>query len=125
MKNNHLSRKVAEFILTRHNEALAGLGEDEIARTFGINKSRFSREFRKEYNMSVDQFILRERLYRAFFFIEKNRGGSELSGTKVSEKLGFRQYQNFASEFKNYFLIEPDRFIHLNRTGKDAFLDKI
>lgn len=112
MKDSDISTRVAEFILTRNHEELAALDERKLAEVFGINRSLLSRSFKRRQKMAVDRFILRERLYRAFFWIEKARG---ISGRELSRQLRFDRFEDFGREFKKLFLLTPDRFIALKR----------
>jgi AraC-like DNA-binding protein len=103
---------VVDFILTRDNRDLAALSEAGIVGLFHIDGSWLARTFRLRHHMTLDQFILRERLYRAFFMIERNH---HLSGSQLARQLGFNTAGTFCREFKNLFLVSPDRYIHLRR----------
>ena len=121
MRRNHICEKVVEFILTRRDRDLAVLSRNNIARFFGVESVSLAREFMSDQKMTLDQFILRERLYRAFFLIEKNH---KLSGNRLARELGFNSAGTFRREFKNLFLISPDKYIRLklrirNRTAED------
>lgn len=110
MRRNHICEKVVEFILTRRDRDLAVLSKNNIARFFGVEDASLAREFMAGQNMTLDQFILRERLYRAFFLIEKKH---RLSGSRLARELGFNSPGIFRREFKNLFLISPDKYIRL------------
>jgi AraC-like DNA-binding protein len=116
MAHNRLCEKVIEFVLSRENGDLAAMSEAEIVGLFGIDGSRLAGTFKHRHNMTLDQFILRERLYRAFFMIEQNH---RLSGSQLAQQLGFNTAETFCREFKNLFLVSPDRYIHLRRQGGD------
>jgi AraC-like DNA-binding protein len=117
MGRESLCRQVVEFILSRDRRELAALDEKKIAGIFGVRRSHLSREFEATQKMALDKFILKERLHRAFFMIEEDQ---EVSGRELSEKLGFAKFRNFSREFKNLFLIDPDRYIHLRRKSKSS-----
>jgi AraC-like DNA-binding protein len=112
MGHNRICEKVIEFILTRKNGDLAALSEAGIVSLFDVDDSCLAGKFKLRQNMTLDQFILRERLYRAFFMIEQNH---QLSGRQLAEQLGFNTAETFCREFKNLFLVSPDRYMHLRR----------
>jgi AraC-like DNA-binding protein len=117
IEHESLCSQVVQFILSRDRQELATLDEKKIAGIFGVKRSRLSREFKAAQKVDLDRFILKERLHRAFFMIEEDR---EVSGRELSVQLGFAQFKSFCREFKNLFLIDPDRYIHLRRESKSS-----
>lgn len=115
MKDDNLSKRVIEYILSRKNDELAFLSNTAIAREFGINRISLCTRFRKDQDVRLQKYIQREKIYRAFFMIEKNNW---ISDSKLSKKLGFRSPGTFNREFKSIFLICPKRYLDLKRKCK-------
>jgi AraC-like DNA-binding protein len=100
------------LILTLGHRELADLDEKKIADIMGVNPAVLSREFKTDQDMTLNEFIQRERVYRAFFMIEKNH---ETSIKALCVKLGFTAIPNFCREFKRVLFIDPYRYIKLKK----------
>ena len=112
MNDDNLCDRVVEYILIRQDKDLSTLNDVKIARRFGVKRSYLSQKFEAEHKLTLKEFILRERLYRAFFMIER---GHIMSSLELSKKLGFPQPRRFVREFKNLFLVDPHTCIDLER----------
>ncbi|MGD2089902.1 MAG: helix-turn-helix domain-containing protein [Candidatus Aminicenantes bacterium] len=110
MKTNQHSERAVKFILTRNLEELAYLTETQVANKVGVNKTYLCRIFRAVQDISIDRFILREKLHRAVFMLEKM---PEISIETLSVKLGFPGTEYFIREFENYFAVKPGRYKEL------------
>jgi AraC-like DNA-binding protein len=107
MRNNGLSEQAVEFILTRNIEELAHLTEAGISQVLGANQVVLRRLFKISQDISLERFILREKLHRAIYVLER---GPEISVKKLSEELGFRKVEDFIKEFEGYMAITPGRY---------------
>ncbi|UCH95651.1 MAG: helix-turn-helix transcriptional regulator [Candidatus Aminicenantes bacterium] len=116
MRNNKLSKQAVEFILTRDLEELAYLTGTDVSRNFGANKTYLGQIFEADQHISIDKFILREKLHRAAFILEK---GPEITVEELSAKLGFLRTEHFIEEFEKYFAIKPGNYQNLKRQSKN------
>jgi AraC-like DNA-binding protein len=114
MRYNGLSEQAVDFILTRNTEELAHLTETGISRVLGASRDVLRRLFKANQRISLDRFILREKLHRAFLVMDKE---PEISDEMLSRILGFRNSKSFSQEFENYLAIKPARYKKL-RTQK-------
>lgn len=112
---SRLCERVVEFILSRNTGDLVRLDNEQIARIFKVDPSFLCRQFETEQRISLNKFIARERMYRAFFMIEKDQ---ILSGRELAQELGFPHPRIFYEEFKSLFLISPDKYISLKRRSQ-------
>ena len=110
-----LSERVVELILTRNIESLGRLTEEKIAETLEISPTYLLKIFETDQRISLSRFILREKIRRAFFILEKDH---TISIEELSRKLGFRQTNDFSREFKKFIAIEPTKFKNLKNKGK-------
>lgn len=110
MINHHISHDVVEFILTRELDELSALTSEEISAALNLDPVEMARVFEADQQISLDRFILREKMYRAFFLIEKNHG---ITMEELAKKIGFLQTSEFAREFETFFLIDPGRYKEL------------
>lgn len=107
-----LSQEAVKWILGRRDEELAGLDDNRVAGVLGIEPSALSRAFEKDLNIGINAYILREKIYRALFAIDR---GMAVSSCELSQKLGFSKCENFVRAFKRMVLITPDRYIELKK----------
>jgi AraC-like DNA-binding protein len=112
MLNDHISHRVVEFILTRKPEELSILTGQKIAAALGLDLLNLTRAFESGQHISLDRFIVREKMYRAFFQIEKNHG---ITIEELAKKMGFLQTGEFAKEFETLFFIDPGKYKELVR----------
>jgi AraC-like DNA-binding protein len=108
--NNHISHRVVEFVLTRKLEELSTLTREEISEALSLDPVKMTRVFESDQHISLDRFIIREKMYRAFFLIERNHG---ITIEELAKKMGFLQTREFAREFETYFLIDPGKYKEL------------
>jgi AraC-like DNA-binding protein len=108
--NDHISRRVVEFVLTRELDELSTLTPEEISEALSLDPVKMTRAFESDQHISLDRFILREKMYRAFFLMGKNHG---ITIEELAKKMGFLQTREFAAEFETYFLIDPGKYKEL------------
>ena len=116
MTNHRISQRVVEFILTREPDKLSTLTREEISEALSLDPVKMTHVFEADQHISLDRFILREKMYRAFFLIEKNHG---ITIEELARKMGFLQTSEFAREFETFFLIDPGKYKEMvlqNRT---------
>lgn len=99
-----------EFILKLSIEKLRELTIEELAGTLEIGSDHLSRKFKKEQKISCSEFILREKLHRAFFSLSIER---EKSVDSLAKELGFSNCEDFSMEFEKYHAITPQRFKYI------------
>lgn len=116
MKTSKLSERAVEFILTRSLNELARLTETQVSEKLGANKAFLCQIFKSVQNISLKGFILREKLHRATFILEKVPG---ISIEELSVKLGFQRTEHFIKEFENYLAIKPGRYKELKNQSKN------
>lgn len=109
-KTGKLSQQVVEYILTRDMEELATLSGVKIAKALHRNRSYLSRKFKLDQNIGIHQFILREKMHRTVFVLEKD---NDISITELSRRLGFLSVERFVREFIKYLAIDPRKYREL------------
>ncbi len=107
MKETRISEKAVELILTCKTEELQHLTETGIASIIGVDNQSLSQDFKIDQYISISDFILREKIYRAYFLLRKNSG---ISIDELSRKLGFSTVEDFNTEFEKHFAINPQKF---------------
>ncbi|HLP57623.1 MAG TPA: helix-turn-helix domain-containing protein [Candidatus Deferrimicrobium sp.] len=105
-----LSHRVVEYILTSDIKELATLSEEKIAKIFARNPVYISRKFKLEQNISIPQFILREKIHRIVFALDEDK---DISIAELSRRFGFLSMEQFDREFINYLAIDPRKYKEL------------
>lgn len=112
---NNTSERVAAYIISLGTEELASLTEAKIADTLGMDLADLVQTFKSHQKITLDRFIVRQKMYRSLLLLDKNH---KISIQELANKLGFPRIEPFAREFKNYLLIEPQVYkdlIHGNK----------
>jgi two-component system, response regulator YesN len=107
MKENSLSDRVVEFVLSRTLEELAALTVESIANSIKINRSHLSRTFRAEKNFTIEEFVFKIKIIRAAAMLKDN---TELTIKDISTRMGFCRCDYFIRIFKRYFGTTPARY---------------
>ncbi len=101
-QNNELLVSVKNYIDENFNKEL--LVED-IAKKFSYNRAYLSREFKKEYGVSLKEYLLNKRLDYALNLLLK---GDRVSG--VCYQSGFTNPYNFSRYFKEKYGVPPSSY---------------
>lgn len=114
MNRNNIAEQAVDFILTRKIEELAHLTRAKIARALSVNANDLARQFKNRHHMTLHGFILREKLHRAAFLLEKKH---ELTIDDLAAKLGFSKPEHFNKEFNRYFAAEPTQYRNMKTSA--------
>ncbi len=112
MKKRKVTDRAVEFILTRRPKELKNLKVLDIAEMIGINRAYLSRRFKYDQRISLSNFILREKIYRAIFILKED---GEKSIEELSRELGFMNVEDFDNEFEKHLAISPGKFRDLSK----------
>lgn len=114
MGKKSISNQAVNFILTLENKDLRDLNAEEVAKRIGVKTTNLSRNFKIDQKISLTDFIIREKIYRAIFLLEKNH---DLSIEELSNELGFRDVNDFEMTFRSIIAIEPEKYRGLRKTA--------
>ena len=101
-----------EFILSRSVEELKRLTGVEIAGSIGINSKPLERMFKIEQRISLQAFILREKIHRAFSILTVE---NKKPIVEIAKEFGFRSVEEFSAEFEKQFAIAPRKYRDLKK----------
>lgn len=87
----HLSRKIAV---------------ENVARRCGMSKSHFSRTFKKEHDITFQDFLIQQRMIQAVKLLKS----SDLHVTQIALAVGYSELSNFTSTFQRTIGIRPSSF---------------
>lgn len=107
MRKEKIVESAAEFILTRDTEELANLTEEKVAKCIGVNRIHLSRRFKSDRDMTISNFIIREKIWRAYYILSKD---NTKKIDELSIELGFQKVEDFNIKFENFLAIKPKDF---------------
>lgn len=115
MRRQKISDRVTEFILTRKTEELAMLKVSKIAATFGVNPSYLSRIFKGDKDITLNEFITGEKMFRSVGLLKKDR---HITMDDLARIVGFSRADYFITLFKNYYGVHPKKFKKARRSRR-------
>ena len=104
--------RAVEYILSRKLEELGSLTEEEIAQEVGVSLPYLLRNFKKNQNISLKNFITREKIHTAIFLLEKQK---DLTIEDLAGKLGFPKINQFYDAFCGFIAVDPLTYKVLKR----------
>lgn len=107
MRKRKISDRVTEFVLTRETPDLGSLRVANIAATFDVNPSYLSRIFKGDKDITLNEFITGEKMYRSVNLLRKEK---DLTMDELAKVVGFSRADYFITLFKNYFGVHPKKF---------------
>lgn len=90
------------IIKDKYNE---DINIDYLAKAIGLNRSYFSRLFKKELKMTPTDYLISFRLKQATLLLKTN-----LSISEISMICGFNNISNFTLRFKKYIGVTPTQY---------------
>lgn len=93
----------AAFIRQNLSEKLL---REDLAKRVYLNPDYLNRLFKRYKNMSINKFIIKERMELAGYLL-KEKG---LPATRVALETGYPNYANFVSAFNKYFAVNPSEY---------------
>jgi two-component system response regulator YesN len=115
MGKQKISDRVTEFVLTRKTDELALLKVSIIADTFDVNPSYLSRTFKGDKDITLNEFITGQKMFRSALLLKKNRN---LTMEDLAQIVGFSRADYFITLFKNYFGVHPNKFKKARRYSR-------
>jgi len=98
-KDNPLSDRVVEYVLSRKVEQLASLTVESIAVFLKVNRSHLSRTFKAEKNFTIEEFVFKIKIIRAATLLKDN---PDFTIKEISRRIGFCRCDYFIRIFKRY-----------------------
>jgi len=106
-RKTSVAERAATYILSLEHEKIKTLTAADVATVVDKNLIFLSFIFRIAQKRSIANFILREKMHRAFSILDKDR---DISILKLAEILGFAEAEIFEAEFEKYYAVKPILF---------------
>ncbi len=108
-KDNTLSDRVVEYVLTREVNEMANLTVKNIASALEVNPSYLSRRFLIEKKVPLGEHIMQMKIYRSALLLILN-DSKELTVRQLAKNLGFCTTSYFIQTFRKLFGIGPGKY---------------
>ena len=103
-----IAEKTAHYIEEHLSEELS---VSSLANMVYVSSDHLTRTFKKKYQCTVSDYILKKRMIMAGELIKT----SGMTITMVSDAVGFGNYSYFTEQFKKYYGMTPREYQHQNR----------
>ncbi len=107
MKDNVIFENVLRYVMTLSEEEFAELTVARLANSQQIDRFSLSRLFKKRTDMTLEDFLFRQKMTRALFMLT-NR--DEITIKEVSQKIGFCTSDYFIRKFREFYGIAPGKY---------------
>ncbi|MCP4148289.1 MAG: helix-turn-helix transcriptional regulator, partial [bacterium] len=119
------SEFVIKFVVSQRDREFAGINVSTLAQLFEMDRTKLSRNFKREAGMALDDYIHREKMFRAAYLLRVKRS---IAVKEVAKQLGYCTTDYFIMCFKKFFGIVPGQYkdCKKDRSGKERriFLDR-
>lgn len=116
MKNNVYDR-VVERVMSVTDEEFADLSVAVLACWLKIDRYKLSRQFKRQSDMTVEEFIYKEKMARAAFLL---KAFEDITVKEVSRRIGFCTCDYFIRRFKQYYGVAPGRYKEFKAARHEA-----
>jgi len=107
MTTGDVYERVLHHVITLPDEKFSLLSVGTLAYSFGINRYKLLREFKRSTQMTLEDFLFREKMSRASFLL---RTGKNMRVKDVSEIIGFCTCGYFIKKFKEFYGLQPGKY---------------
>jgi AraC family transcriptional regulator len=107
MENINVSDLVIKHVMTITDREFADLSVGTLAYSFKINRYKLSRQFKRQTAMTLEDFLLKEKMTRSAFLLKADK---DITVKEVSQRIGFCTSDYFIRKFRKFFGIAPGRY---------------
>jgi len=93
--------------MSASDKEFANLSVTTLAYSFKINRCKSSRQFKQQTDMTVEEFLFKEKMAREVLLLKT---AEEITVKEVSERIGFCTSDYFIRKFRKFFGIAPGRY---------------
>lgn len=105
--DNNVYNRVVEHVMSVTDEEFANLSVEVLAYSLNINRFKLSRQFKRQSDMTLEEFLFKEKMARAAFLLKTFE---DITVKEVSRRIGFCTCDYFIRKFKQYFGVAPGRY---------------
>ena len=107
MENKDIFDQVLRYVMTVTDEEFAAISVGTLAHLFNVERSKLTRQFKRQTGMTLEDFIFKEKMTRAAFLLKDQK---DIKVKEVSKMIGFCTSDYFIRRFREYYGIVPGRY---------------
>ena len=119
-KIESLVERAVAYIFSLRDEEIRKLTAEGVAVAIQTGLDQLDPVFEKDQKISIPVFIEREKVYRAYFTINKLL---DVEIPELSEQLGFASTAEFEEAFETYILVKPGKYKEIVKKRKTGELE--
>ncbi|HLP58878.1 MAG TPA: helix-turn-helix domain-containing protein [Candidatus Deferrimicrobium sp.] len=120
VEEESLPDRVIRYVATREDGDFATLSVTSLAEKFEINRFKLLRVFKAEKKMTLDAFLLQEKMCRCSFILMSDM---EITVKELAKLMGYCTCNYFIQVFKKYFGIVPGDYKEF-KTKRSGIVDR-
>lgn len=101
------TEEVIQYVMSVTDEEFAELSVGTLASMFKIDRYKLMRQFKAQTDMTLEDFLLKEKMARAAFLLKTY---ADITVKEVSERVGFCTCNYFIRRFRKYYGIVPGKY---------------
>lgn len=110
MDTKDVSDRVIRYVMTMTDKEFADLSVNTLAYSFKMDRYRLLRQFKRQTDMTLEDFLFKEKMARAAFLLRTHHG---ITVREVSSRIGFCTCDYFIRKFRAFYGIAPGRYREL------------
>lgn len=122
MENTNVSDQVMQHVMAVTDKDFSAMSVSTLAYFFKINRFTLTRQFKRQTGMTLEDFLLKEKMTRAAFLL---RAYKNITVKEISEKIGFCTCNYFIRCFRQYYGIAPGRYRGLKVFPMRAHMEEL
>jgi two-component system, response regulator YesN len=99
--------QVVRYVMSITDREFADISVTTLANSLDMNRYKLSRQFKKQTDMTVEEFLFKEKMARAAFLLKT---ANDITVKEVSERIGFCTSDYFIRKFKKFFGLAPGKY---------------
>ena len=107
MGNKNVSDRIVQYVMSVTDREFTALSVAILAHSFKIDRSKLSRQFKRQTDMTLEHFLFKERMARAAFLLKSHNG---ITVKEVADRVGFCTCSYFIRRFRQYYGVGPGRY---------------
>ena len=107
MEKQKVSDRVLKHVMTVTDREFADLSVSVLANLFHIERCKLSRLFKRQTDITLEDFLFKEKMTRAAFLLKSH---GDITVKEVAERIGFCTCDYFIRKFRKHFGVVPGRY---------------
>jgi YesN/AraC family two-component response regulator len=99
--------QVVRYVMGLTDREFANLSVATLAYSLNMDRYKLSRQFKKQIDMTVEEFLFKEKMARAAFLL---KSAEDLTVKEVSRRIGFCTCDYFIRKFKKFYGLAPGKY---------------